>query len=693
MSDTISTLLTDNFERDALAPYADWTLDAYIAHWEDVHRRGGRIPKAFDKVLQRALGLLLDHSTDTESVHHIPQAQPLEGTQHVPLTDLLTHFSEKGDSIAVNRLRSGGIHSIADLLSISYTTLKNIPYIGHNTIRRALIFKRWIIDHQQMLLDRYIRRSVPIYLPERYDPDEPLLNVLHTVLLEASPWIMERADDQSFARTPREATGMKLLASLLELRYRHGLSFADIAASLNRTSWHITKTHTDFVAALCHGEKTSANLKLQPALLIRLTHVKEKALWHRDNVFGHIIPTASTLINILGLDILEIVPGIRIVIPARELCHFTAKGKAVLRELRAGVTPVSHDEFMTRLKKCKEFKGSHSHTDTLFVNAILAQPELVTVTDDGRFTLNLPYLVSDEQRIARIIHDNGQWMTRNEIFDQYRRLMGRDSNSVNLSNLRKYGIHSSGDLWIYGKKLQPVNHFISDWTRRKRIFHMHELEAALQKEGYPILPRIRAYITAECMVDNDDSNHFCHKTATPDYPGFSWRKPGRSGLSNWILLQIKNLTEHTGHIPYDQLVDTITERAVRRGNGAYMRQRIKSALSTYSGPDMPFILADGIVSRNMKVFNSVNFATIGRRGHNRTDEYTRIRREAVKSIAASPHGQVQIVDFMKQLAEIGLGHINRNSCLRALTSAYLDPIPLRVANLDGILFIVHQPLK
>lgn len=693
MSDTISTLLTDNFERDVLAPYADWTLDAYIAHWEDVHSRGGRIPKAFDKVLQRALGLLLDHSTDTESAHHIPKAEPLEGTERVPLTDLLTHFCEKYDSIAVNRLRSGGIHSIADLLSISYTALKNIPYIGHNTIRRALIFKRWIIDHQQMLLEQYIRRTIPIELPAQYNPDEPLLNVLHTVLLEASPWLTERADDTSFARTPREATGMKLLASILELRYRHGLSFADIAASLNRTPWHITKTHTDFIAALCHGDNPGANLHLQPALLTRLTHVKEKALWHRDNVFGHISPTASTLINILGLDILEIVPGIRIIIPARELCHFTAKGKAILRELRAGVTPVVREEFMTRLKKSKEFRNKSSDTDTLFINAILSQPELVTIADDDKITLNLQYIISDEQRIARIIHDNGGWMTRTQIFDRYRLMMGRDSNSVNLSNLRKYNIHSSGDLWIYGKKLQPVNHFISDWARRKQIFHMDELEEVLRKEGYPILPRIRAYITAECMVDNDDSNHFCHKTATADYPDFSWRKPGRSGLSNWILLQIKNLTEHTGNIPYDQLVDTITERAVRKGNGAYIRQRIKSALNIYSGPDMPFILADGIVSRNMKVFDSVNFATIGRRGHDRTDDYIRIRREAVNSIARSPYGQVQIVDFLKHLSDIGLGHINRNSCLRALTSAYLDPIPVRVANLDGILFIVHQPLK
>lgn len=691
MRTTIQDLLshTDDIPA-ALQPYLDWSPEQYVDHWSDVRLRGGHIPKLIDRYLIQAMRHIMESHHGKGGEYGMPAY--LEELDRVDIEYLLFHFSDKNDSIAINRLRSGGVASIGQLMKLTYNELITIPYIGSTTMFRTLRYMQWIRGNQEVIVADHRGIHSPVVLPIEYTPEMSLLGALHKALSECAGVLAERHSDPRFARNQRDASAMSLLARLLKLRYDDHLSFAASGAELGRTPWHVTKTHADFVSDLCHGLPVLGNIELHPDVLHRIADVQQNALFRRVTVFGAVTPEDGTLINILGLDVIEVASGVRMVIPAREKCYYTGRTRALLRTLRESIVPLSVDEVMERVKYTKEFLTETRDGDREFVAGLLAQPEIVDTDDEGRVAIRTEHFISDEQRVARIIFEEGRWLTRNEIFARFEEKIGRPSNSVNLSNLRKYDIHSCGDLWIYGKKLEPINRFIAGWARRRRIFYMSELQEELDIAGYPILPRIRAYITNECLVDNLDSNHFCHKEFASLFDNFSWRRPGRTGLSNWILTHIKEALEgNGGRMSYDNLVDLISRQAREEGLETYIRQRVKSTLTLYSGPGQPFTWEGGEVSVNEDIIPTVNFATLGRRGHSKSGEFEQIRRLAIATIEESDEGKISLVEFLRLLSGHGMEGVSRNSCIRAIGSVHLPPIPIETANIDGAIYIQRKP--
>ena len=142
---------------------------------------------------------------------------------------------------------------------------------------------------------------------------------------------------------------------------------------------------------------------------------------------------------------------------------------------------------------------------------------------------------------------------------------------------------------------------------------------------------------------------------------------------------------------YDNLVDLISRQAREEGLETYIRQRVKSTLTLYSGPGQPFTWEGGEVSVNEDIIPTVNFATLGRRGHSKSGEFEQIRRLAIATIEESDEGKISLVEFLRLLSGHGMEGVSRNSCIRAIGSVHLPPIPIETANIDGAIYIQRKP--
>lgn len=689
----ISSILPTDFpSREYLGEYLYWPVTEYIDHWERVLSEGGRVPQLFRRVLR----LALEHtgnpdtfnSAEGDCVHPIVPDSEL---YNIEITDLLYHFGEKRDSISINRLRTGGIRSLGELMECTSSQLKLIPYIGISTLQRAMIYREWLSHEWPTIVADYRASMEEHVFPRGYDSGEALIKSIRRALVEISTILYSRSDNPRHVRSPRDRSGMRLISAILKERYVDGLSFGAIAERQGKTSWHITKSHVDFVGMLTRGEVINRNLRLHPDLVSRLQRAAETSLFGSAEVLGSSDSNDVTLLSAMGIVTMNVCPDFDIVIPSREKCRYSLKLRQVFRVLRDTVVPMSREEYLRRLSGQSEFGGKLDCHDQRFVDTILSDRRVTESTSDGSVKVRMEFFISDEQRVGRVIYDSHRWLTRSQLMEEFRRRMGRESNSVNLSNLRKYGIHSSGDLWACGQKKRPVNHFITDYCREHRIFYMHELEAALKEEGYPILHRVRGYVTLSCLVDNLDANHFCHKDYAQDYPEYSWRRSGRSGLANWILRQVRDVLSEHGTTQIDTLIGIIEMRAREEGKENYIRQRIKSTLSSYTGPEHPFLAVGDCIMENREVIGTVNFATLGRRGHHRTSQFERIRHLAVKSLEESSSGCISLVSFLRQLNDSHGENVSRNNCMRALTNTRLAPIPVELRNIDGALMLQLRP--
>lgn len=688
---TISSILPANIaHHEQLKQYLDWTLQDYIKHWHDIQTNRGRLPHLYAKVLE--LAYIHAESEFKQSFESIANNE----LRHLTLRDLLLYFTEKGDSIAINRLCSGGITTIGELMNCSWNDLKRIPYIGHTTLIKAQKYKQWIVNNHTSLIKDIHDINTKTIIPSDYNSSESVLDALHRAIKECASILKARTSNARYNLSQRHSGNLVFISNLLSLKYIQKLSFAEIAKQVNRTSWHITKSHTDFIFTLSKGVIVCKNIVLNQQLQQRIVN----EIWNKKYHCPIFKTTNSTeekaILNALGVSILKIIDDKFILIPAREKYIYAAKIHALLQVFRESISPISRKHLLDTLKALPDFKNELSDHDLTFINSIITNRQIIEETQSGNLKLHLQYLLSDEQRVARIIYDENRWMTRQEIFNRFSQIMGRPSNSVNLSNLRRYGINSSGDLLSYGHKLPPLSKFINEYAHKKRIFHMYELKDYLRNKGFPIQEIPRTYITALCLVDNFDTNHFCLKASAHLYPEYSWRKPLRNGLSNWILCGIRDLINNFQEVSISYILTNIEQRAHEEDKQPYIRQRIRNVLKRYCGKDKPFLCENEMVSANPAVFPKVNFNTLGRRGHRNIDLHEEIRKFALQFLRTRTDNCITLVDFLQILNKQHKEPITRNCCIRALTNEYLTPIPITLHNEDGFIMLrlgENTPLK
>lgn len=608
------------------------------------------------------------------------------------ILDLIHYFPAKSDSRAINRLSSGGIDCVGKLMSGTLDTLRNTPNIGATTVRSAVRYRKWLTLNICTVAHDHRRMTRPVYYPRVYDEQQTLLGVLRSTMHEVARELSSRLGHPRYAASTRTQTMLRLCSSILILRYEQGLPFAAIGERLGRTTWHITKTHTDLITDLMEGRPLSGNIYLRSELRRRMKHCVEVGMFRSGDILGDVQPDDTALLSVLGISLVHAAPGIRIVVPAHEKCRFTAKSQALLRTLRETVAPQTPDEIYAALSAREEFATTDTH-DRRFIDSLIFNPTIMDHRDDGRLHLRMDHYVSDEQRMARVIYENGGWMTRAQITQAFIRTIGRECNSVNLSNLRKYDIYSSGNQWTYGRKLPALSQYVAEWSRQHPHFTMDELEDALRKEGYPLLrSRIRAYVTMHCLVDNADANHFCHKNHIADHIGHQWRRPGRNGLANWILQRVRDLCEERHPISTEHVVDYVEQQARESDLQPYIRQRVRRIITEYTGTDRPFVInADGLLDINEPIYHEVNFATIGRRGAHQTELHEKVRRHTMEIVGHSPGARITLMELVRALRDIdGLRELDRSRCLRALRNTHLAPLPLSIENISGVIHLIRR---
>lgn len=680
---TLDSILPADFpHRERLGRFLTMPIDQYVDHCRHIRKNGGRIPALYNRALQEAEkhDKVINGSRSAP-----PKVKKIEKLYAIDITEVLYYFTDKSDSIAVHRLRSRGIDTLGALLYADEAEFYNISYIGRSTLAKVLGYRDWLAKNAADIVKQHEALGANVCVPADYDKNAAPLDQLRSGLLELAGIIDTRRHSQRYAKSGREATSMRFISEILVHRYVDGLSFAQIAHKLDRTSWHVTKTHMDLLCDLLSGRPVAANVILHPELRRRLSVLRRQALWNVCPQLESDVDTDDTILAAMGLSMIPLIPNLSIFVEAGNKCRFANKAKAVMRTLKEHIIPCRRDKLFSQLRELPEFSDAifaEGSPDTLMIKNILAQPEIIEPSDDGYVRLRINLFGSDEQRVARIIYDNRGWLTRSQIADNYRRIFGREPHTVNLSNLRKYGIHSSGDLWSYGPRLEPVNRFIERFATERMIFRLPELQQSLRENGYPPDTRIRSYITSLCLVDNLDANHFVLKEHVDDYPQYNWRRPGRTGLTNWILNVVNDiLLEHGGEVKADNILNLIERRAQDQGKELYIRTRARAVIPQYCGTAKPFILEGDKIKVNKPVHEKTNFMTIGRRGQDKTRIFEEIRERAL-SMTADGY-PLPLVEFIDRINDEREESVTRNMVVRALTHAHLGFCGIRLVTIDG----------
>ena len=623
-------------------------------------------------------------------IHDIPP-QSLES---VNVDELLFFFTHKSDSIAINRLRSGGIRTIGQLMASSEVALAEVPYIGATTLHRVCKYRQWLRENSNFVLEEIKKQTHPIILPAKFDiNNENIFAILRRALAEVHYVLDSRIDNPRFANSARKLAALRFTAAILKERYINLRQFSEIAELCQRTPWHVVKTHVDFVKDFLCGHQAMGNIILAPDIVQLVnTTFAGRLMTHCPELVGADPVIDEGILNALGLSMLPISGRLIILVPCGSKCKFAQKAKAVMRAMRNTVVPIERDTLTDHILNSREFKNAHSDLDITLINNMLISELLTERTDnDSLVKIADDLLFSDEQRMGRIIYDHGDWLGRTELEDIFRLKYKRPARSINFSNLKKYNINSCGDLWRHGSGLESLSKYIDKYVELHKVFYLHALQAELRAKGYPLMNRIRSYITTRCLVDNLDPAHFCLKGFTHLYPQFNWRRPGRSGLTNWILNRINDLfaSSREPRLSIEHLVSRVEQEAERQNMSAYIRSRVRTCLRDYTGPEYPF-LSDGFyIWVNSAVHPFTDFNTIGRRGYDKLETLRQVRHMAML-IVGENKGIIPLVELIRAINERLTSNHARSTVLRALTNDHMDPLPLKMITRQGSVYVTTK---
>lgn len=489
---------------------------------------------------------------------------------------------------------------------------------------------------------------------------------------------------------PQETFPLRLVASILRLYYRDGKTEDEIAQAYDLTKWRVLDVHRKTIAALIAGEVISMNLCLNADIVKWIHTVRSEYLFHTEDELIKIVGKKDVrMFDLWEFDFVDVVDGVRFVIPKDTKRVYTQVGKAVISALRETVVPIDPEEIFEKIENHKKMEKAEKEYAPAFIDSILSCDILIDRNEKGEIALKAAYLSSDEQKIARIIYEAVSAITMKEAYARYETIYGHTASIVASTSLKKYGINNvQGNLWAYSNALAPIQSFIRDYAEERKIFYYSDLKPFLEENGYTITSSIRTYITNVCQVDNNDRLHFCHKDFVEDYPQYSWRNQSREGVTNWILNQIKDCLYNRETVSLTEVYDYIEEKAKETAYEMYIRQRVQYTLDTYSGDGQPFLLGDKNVMKNAAFFDSADFSILGLKG-GKYPFFIQIRSIVLNEIKKAKDGRLLLVDAVNLINESLNEAQDRNTVIRAITNKHLPSISVGIKNIGGNLYIVR----
>lgn len=524
--------------------------------------------------------------------------------------------------------------------------------------------------------------------------NEGLLKNLKRAFREVSQEISLRLGNRRYKSTlvypsiPKKTFSLSTVESVLRNIYNEDKSVRETASLLDITYEMVRSVHADTTAALVAGDTISDNISLHPDLIAWAQNVRDRYLFHPLDELASDGDDYDMILPTLNLDYINLAQtGINIVIPKDKKGIYSKVGDAFVSVLRDKVVAVEKEEIIEEVDNHKKVKKIDDY-DTSFIESLLGIESLVE-TEDDKFKLNQKFLLSDQQKMARIIYDCDSPITTQYAKDKFEALYNH-TYTGSLSTLKKYGIDCKQyGLWEYGAQtLMPIQSFVREFAEKNKIFYYKDLEKAMIETGYTIPPSIRTFITNVCLVDNEDRNHFCLRSCNEDYQEISWRLQNRIGLTNWVLNKVKDCFADKEKMHLEQIYDFIRREAQGTDYDNRIRYRAQHILYSNCGEGLPFLRKDEYVRKNHPIFEQTDFSIVGLKG-GKYPFYIQIRSFILNEAKKWEEDKKPLTEVLKEVNNNLDEHQERNTLIRAINNQHLPEIGLKLENIDGVLYIVR----
>ena len=667
-------------DRQVLGKYYTMEVDNFMSIISSYIDKGIRINKRLKQIYDEILTEIPPE--DMEKKEPIEEIDPiLLELESIPI-EFLEHYIEHSEY-------RGNINKISAYTKNLRMLLEN-PLKGNSKLKSVETAKKWrkLVEFEILSLiadwkDLNQIKSLPTNINGSVSFTENLKNAI----INLAHVVKKRKSDSRYKVTQTDL----LLCDILLLAYGNGLEDNEIAKVVtdkkDYTAWRIKDLRKGFVRKLLTGKVVYQNLKLSDFLVETCNSLQLECVFHSLDKFDCFSGSRDmTFANIMGFDVAEF-GQCEFVVPIDKKGIYEKVGSATIDTLKEVLFP---EEVNTIVEKvCEHPKVSSLDFSPDFIKNILYYDKLTEVLDDGSIMIKDKYLTNDKHRMYRIIYKNApKRLATEEIKNLYEAQYGKMPKSSPKQSI-EFNISFDGKKWYYGEPKRLIKLAISDFVEEKIIFHMSELEEELLAEGYSSFVSIRNKVTEICSVDNNDSNHFCHKDFVSDYPSFSWRNPSKYGQSNWIANEVKKLIDNKDGIEFDVALKEIIKKATGTDYEDVARKRGKYIILDFCGDDKPFIIKGNNLSKNAEVFEKTDFSVLGlRKGKN--IYLNQIRSIAFNEVKRSEDGKMLLTDIVRVVNEIIDEDIRRNVVVRAIEDKEqrFKKIEIELQTIDGNKYVV-----
>ncbi len=610
-------------------------------------------------------------------------SMPME-LDSIPTEELKYYFPQ--DAYIIERLKTGGYDTLGKLYMATAEELGQLPSVGRTTLTTILRIKDVLEQNATHYIDEW-RDSLTIHeFPANYNRSNGLLVNLQNSFIEYAKIIETNLQNPRYLTNSQSKESFYLLSSILTQYYQDGRSCTQIAAREGYTLQHIEIIRHQCVEEVARGDVVFKNYRLNQGLLDLLQSLRDECLFESIQNFQAYTKSSDTsLLGDIGYDTLKI-EEVELLVPKDTKGIYRKVWSVIKKVLLDNPLPTDKDYINQQVIESQEL--ANAAYDSLFIERMLECSELIVDCGNNQIQLKNEYLTNAAQRYARIIFESNDKLTTEEVRRRYEAIYGNVTTS-NISVASRFGVSCQGKRhWYYGQPKAPIQQKVTEFAEDNIQFYYSDAEKALQNEGYCIPKAFRAYITNVCAVDNEDSNHFCHKDYVDDFPSYNWRSPSKYGRTNWIFNEIKNVIAEKGPLLLSVMIDELEERSHSAGYQSVKKRVQYNSMAGFCGEDKPFIISDGYVVINQPVFDTTVFETIGLRGE-KYAYYHQIRSLVANEVKKVDSGRISFIDIVNMVRESIDESLSRNTILRAIKDDQhrFASINVEVLNENGILIV------
>lgn len=596
-------------------------------------------------------------------------------------------------------LQNIGVKTLFDLLNTSIEQL-NVP--KGFPLKKSIELRNNFEQLPEHIFNDIVFWSKKYVFPSKYDNKKSLFENVDLIFEELIAYIKGCEQRIEQIKNNIDKSRVQNLSYIFTAHFKDKIELKYIANKLNFKGGvervrQLLKN--EFLTPLFNGEEVSCfkNITINAEII----NQKKYCIFN----WCATQPSLFTL-HALGIDYVELRDNLGyIIVPNGEKGVYEYVYDSVVEKLiDNSIKPIENEELFDTVssskKIIKKVLEAGKVYDNEFINTLIYETDLINVTDDG-IIIKPQYIKHAStgnivlgKATARIVADAEGAITKTQIEDEYFNRYGIKA-KVNNNQLSEAGCQAMGRThWVYRADTLPHKRdWVNEYAAEKIIFYYNDIYDAITKAGYVIAETtLRAYITTSCQVNNNDKNLFCHKEYVANYPEYSWRASSRHGIINWLAMALKALFDKEQK---DELkIKDVNKWLFNYGKGSEYEEKNVYGYATFfyssslTSENGPFTIkgsenGDWYLKKNNAVYDSINWANVGRRGRSYEAKLLAVVTNIVRKTEFLRISLIELVDkiYEEEYFENLDRKQIRQKILRTIEYTYI-PHALKIKNFD-----------